>query len=234
MVHIPAGYARLGNSPTRLRSHFQAIRELAANGALLQQAIEAASREPEQRVFVAEFWIDKYEVTNREYARFLKETKREPPDGWEGTDPRAGKEDHPVENIRHRDAEAYAKWAHKRLPTREQWMRAFRGDEEWLFPWGDTFEPTRANVQENKAFPSASPVTATPSDVSPLGVYNMVGNVCEYLRDKEVVAGQTVVVVKGAHYGALGRIYGIGCMQTLLSGGLTSPGFGFRCVVEKE
>jgi formylglycine-generating enzyme required for sulfatase activity len=173
-------------------------------------------------------------VTNRQYARFLKQTKREPPEGWTGTDPPAGKEDHPVENVRHRDAEAYAQWAGKKLPTRQQWMRAFRGDEEWLFPWGDRFDATRTNVQENGTLGGTSPVTATPNDVSSFGVCNMVGNVCEYLRDKETVAGQTVVVIKGDHGRAPGRIYGIGCMQVRISSGLTSPGFGFRCVVEKE
>jgi serine/threonine-protein kinase len=233
MVFIEAGYARLGNSVEQLKRHFQSVHALVGDSNLMQQAITAATEESVQRVFVPAFWIDKYEVTNAAYASFLRATGYKTPEGWEGVNPPAGKEDHPVHNILHRDAEAYAAWAKKKLPTREQWMRAFRGDSDALFPWGDTFDSARANVLENKAFASTSPVDATPRDVSPFGVFNLEGNVCEYLREKTTVLGQSVVFVKGAHFNASGQIYGIGCMQVRLTEDVTSLGFGFRCVVEE-
>jgi formylglycine-generating enzyme required for sulfatase activity len=233
MVRIEAGTARLGNSPAKLKAHFQSLPELAANAELLAQVMQAATQETEKQVQVPAFWIDRYEVTNAEYAEFLKATRHEPPEGWSSPNPPPGSEDRPVHQIRHRDAEAYASWAGKKLPTRQQWMRAFRGDHDWLFPWGDDFEASRANVAENKTFPSTSPVRGTPQDRSPFDVYNMEGNVCEYLREKIAVGEQSAVVVKGAHYGAMGRLYGIGCMQVILNPALTSPGFGFRCVVEE-
>jgi serine/threonine-protein kinase len=234
MVHIEAGYARLGNSAEKIKAHFQSFPPVAGNPTLMQQAINAATEEPVRRVFVPAFFIDKYEVTNAAYATFLRSTGHKPPAGWDNSEPPAGKGGHPVHNILYRDAEAYATWAKKKLPTREQWMRAFRGDSDALFPWGDDFDASRANVFENKAFASTSPVEATPRDVSPFNVYNLEGNVCEYLREKTTLLGQPAVYIKGAHFSASGQIYGIGCMQVRLTENVTSPGFGFRCVIEES
>jgi len=231
MVRIEPGYARLGNSPEKLKGYCQSIPEM--EDRKIRETFLKDVTEPQQRVLVPGFWIDKYEVTNAEYARFVKDKNYEPPEGWDGRAPPAGQADHPVRNIRHRDAETYAAWAGKKLPTREQWTRAFRGDSDQLFPWGDEFDASRANVRENDRFPSASPVDATPRDVTPFGVCNMVGNVSEYLREKGTVRGRTVVYVKGAHYNANGRYYGVGCMDFWFTPNQTDAGFGFRCVVEE-
>src|SRR5207253_1162661 len=115
------------------------------------------------------FWIDAFEVTNEQYQRFLLALGHSPPEHWKGTQIPEGKARHPVVGIRHEDAEAYATWAGKKLPTRAQWMRAFRGDTEQLFPWGNEFERDRTNVAENAAFRTTTPIDATPRDVSPLG-----------------------------------------------------------------
>ncbi len=237
MVFIEKGYAQLGISDVKLTSHFESIPALRRSDLSKQlsllQARELASMEPQRRAFVPGFWIDKHEVTNAEYGRFLEATDYEDPEGWEGREPPPGREDHPVRNIRHRDAEAYAKWAGKKLPTREQWMRAFRGDTDWLFPWGDQFDPSRANVLENPGFPaSTSRVTATPGDKSLFGVFNMVGNVCEYLREQVTLEGQAVDVAKGASFGQRGQGEGVGPMSTLVQRGGADRRLGFRCVLE--
>jgi len=237
MVFIDEGFAQLGISDDRLTAHFQSLPLLQGNDLAKQlsllQAKQLASLEPQRRVLVSAFWIDRYEVTNAEYAVFVRETGHESPEGWDGSNPPSDKEGHPVHNVRHRDAEAYAEWAGKKLPTREQWMRAFRGDNDWLFPWGDQFDASRANVMENPGFTaSTSPVTATPEDKSLFGVFNLVGNVCECLREQATIGGRAIDVAKGACFASLGQVQGMGPMSTRVQKGAAAPQLGFRCVVE--
>lgn len=237
MVFIEEGYARLGISNARLTDYLESLSLLEGNDLVrelsLLQARQLADLEPQERVVVPAFWIDKYEVTNAEYAQFVEYTGYEAPDWWEGSAPPSGTSDHPVHGVRRRDAEAYARWAGKELPTREQWMRAFRGDNDWLFPWGDEFDASRANVLENpESPPSTTRVAATPNDKTMFGVFNMVGNVCEYVQDQASIGGQPVDIAKGASFAQLGQGDGIGPMSTVVQKGATGPQLGFRCVVE--
>ena len=230
MVYVQPGAARLGNDPKKVRQFLASY----MSGSQLDKAMEAIGQETQQRVEVAGFFIDQYEVTNAEYARFLAETGRAPPKHYEGNQPPSGKEDHPVVNITYDDAEAYARWAGKRLPTREQWMRAFRGDHDWLFPWGDDYEPSRTNVGDNSRFPSTSPIRDTPEDASPFDVRNMVGNASEFIRGTFAHKGGTWRVSKGAEYKLPGFIFGIGSCQYLYRPlDLSERGLGFRCVREE-
>jgi len=235
MVRIEAGYARLGNSSESLKAHFATVPELAGDPRKLQQALELALEEPQERVFVPTFYIDPFEVTNDEYAKFVEATHRAVPLNWKDNRPPKGQEKHPVRGVSHRDATAYAEWAGKKLPTLKQWMRAYRGDSDSLFPWGNTFDSTRANTRENPVFPSTSPVDATPGDVSCFGVYNLVGNVCELLRDPVKRHGETAYVIKGAHYLERGAVHGLGCVQGyVVDAGVPGPApVGFRCVWEE-
>jgi len=100
------------------------------------------------------FWIDRTEVSNGQYKQFLEETDHPAPAMWqegaiEGT---PGWERRPIVNISWLDAQAYAEWAGKRLPTYTEWQRAARGADGRLFPWGaegrddPEFVRPRANV----------------------------------------------------------------------------------------
>ena len=157
MVHVEAGYVQLGNDPDQARQFLDSY----MSDSELDKAIHFIGQESIRRVEVPAFWIDQYEVTNAEYARFLTETGHPPPEHYSGTAPPPGKSDHPVVDVTYDDAEAYARRAGKELPTREQWLRAFRGDHTWLFPWGDQYDPGRANVGDNPKFRSTSPVRDT-------------------------------------------------------------------------
>jgi formylglycine-generating enzyme required for sulfatase activity len=178
------------------------------------------------------FYIDRYEVTNAEYAEFVAATNRPPPSLWHGTTPPIGREKNPVADIRYEDAEAYALWKGKKLPTREQWMRAFRGDNDRLFPWGDEYDSSRANVGDNKEFPYTSPVTQTPQDVTATNVFNMMGNVAEYVRGVMHHEGKSWRVLKGGCYNRPGFRYGVGSSQLIQPLDGTAENAGFRCVVE--
>jgi len=227
MVKIEEGYAQLGNSEAKVRS----VLKNYLTSAEVDKMAKLITREPHSRVKVPAFWIDQYEVTNAEYSAFLQATNRQWPSHWSGTDPPSGQEDHPVMNIRYEDAEAYAHWAGKELPTEAQWMRAFRGDSDQLFPWGDQYNKAWANA--GGTFSSTTPVDATPRDRSPFGVCNMVGNVEELLRGIKIIQGNNFRVSKGATYNTRGCVYGVGSMPFYYALDiLPRDGVGFRCVVE--
>ena len=135
---------------------------------------------PEHKVHLDAFYIDQYEVTNREYKRFIDTTQfPDLPGHWEeGTFPE-GKGGLPVTNITWREAFTYALWAGKRLPTEAQWEKAARGTDGRLFPWGDEYNKGWANVGIDGAKALAAG-GSYPKDVSPFIIYDMAGNVMEW------------------------------------------------------
>jgi serine/threonine protein kinase len=136
-----------------------------------------------ETVIVPDFYIDKTEVSNASYARFCKDKSWQPPEGFESRPP-----DEPVVNITFTDAQEYAQWAKKRLPNAQEWEKASRGSEGFDYPWGNTVDPTRANVKNNPNIVASQlmPVTSFPGGASPFGVLNMVGNAAEYVSDRVV------------------------------------------------
>jgi formylglycine-generating enzyme required for sulfatase activity len=135
---------------------------------------------PKRTVYLDGFWMYKHEVTVAQYRRFCAETGRKMPDppswGW--------KEDHPIVNVSWDDAQAYADWAGVQLPTEAQWEKAARGTDGRTFPWGDTFDPSKAvcSVAPRKE-KSTAPVGSIPSGASPYGCLDMSGNVWEWCSD---------------------------------------------------
>jgi formylglycine-generating enzyme required for sulfatase activity len=153
----------------------------------------ADNQRPAHTVYVAEFYIDRYPVTNEEYRRFVEETEYKVPHyhvSWvDATDynwdlqahtPPAGKEKHPVVLVTLEDARAYAAWAGKRLPTEAEWERAARGTDGRLWPWGSEFLPGHCNTKE-EGIDGTSPVGQfSPQGDSPDGLSDVVGNVWEW------------------------------------------------------
>lgn len=231
MVRIEKGFVRLGNLETKVRTFWE---QFGIEKDDIDTNVSIVSDEPQTRVEVPGFWIDKYEVTNGQYAKFLQETGRPPPEDWTSTSPPVGREDHAVRDVTYADAEAYAAWAGKKLPTREQWMRAFRGDSDRLFPWGDEYDATRALVYDNEGVPGTTlPVDATPNDVSPFGVFNLVGNVSEFIRGTYRYEGTPYRMVKGGDFGHDGFDLGVASMHRKYALDYSSKRTGFRCVIEK-
>lgn len=90
-----------------------------------------------RRVTLPAFYIDKYEVSNAEYKQFIESTGYPIPGHWKQFGFPAEFGDHPVSVINMEDAEAYARWRGKRLPTAWEWQAAMRTKEGWDYPWGN-------------------------------------------------------------------------------------------------
>lgn len=137
---------------------------------------------PQQTIFIDAFNIDIYPVTNAQYKEFVDATGHAPPRHWEnGTYPE-GTADHPVTWVTWYDAQAYAEWAGKRLPTEFEWEKAARGTDGRIYPWGNEFDPSKCNSRES-GLKGTSPVGSYPEGVSPYGVFDMAGNVWEWTAD---------------------------------------------------
>ncbi len=129
------------------------------------------------------FWIDRFEVTNARYMAFVRATGHRPP--MFADDPDFSRPDQPVTGVSWEDAEAYCRWAGKRLPTEQEWEKAARGTDARLYPWGNDFGPRLAYLEGELP----APVGSHPADRSPFGVYDMAGNVSEWVADM-FLAGQ--------------------------------------------
>lgn len=135
---------------------------------------------PVHTVYLDAYYIDKYEVTNEQYRKFVEETGHRIPSCW--SDARLNLPDHPVVGVTWEDAVAYATWAGKRLPTEAEWEKAARGTDKRLWPWGNTFNKDKCNVWES-GVKSTTPVKKYEEGKSPYGCYNMAGNVWEWCSD---------------------------------------------------
>lgn len=133
---------------------------------------------PEHTVNLATYAIDKYLVTNAQYARFVAATGHRPPSNWKNGKIPAGLLLHPVTLVTWYDAQAYAKWAHKRLPSEAEFEKAGRGSDGRRWPWGNTMDPKKLNTYY--VVGSTSAVNAYPQGVSPYGLYDLAGNVDEW------------------------------------------------------
>jgi formylglycine-generating enzyme required for sulfatase activity len=131
---------------------------------------------------VAEFLIDLTEVSNADYAAFVHEKSARAPAHWGGAEPPVPIREHPVVGITPAEAAAYAAWKGKRLPTALEWERAARGDDNFLYPWGNDFDAGRCVT---RAAPKHElvPVRTFPGGRSPFGALNMAGNAAEWVSE---------------------------------------------------
>jgi iron(II)-dependent oxidoreductase len=139
------------------------------------------SAHPEHNVRLKTYRIDKYLVTNAQYARFVAATRHRPPLDWKKGKIEPGTLKYPVTMVNWYDATAYCKWAGKRLPTEAEWEKAARGTDGRRWPWGNQMDPKRLNTYYDVG--SATDVTTYANGLSPYGVYDMAGNVDEWTAD---------------------------------------------------
>ena len=151
------------------------------------------------------FFIDVYPVTNGQYKKFIEaggytddgilqkcwsEEGRKwrqknsiiIPKYWK--DEKGNQPEHPVVGVSYYEAEAYAKWAGKRLPTEEEWEKAARGEDGREYPWEGEFDREKCNSSESSIL-GTTRVDRYPNGVSPYGCYDMAGNVWEWTSETE-------------------------------------------------
>lgn len=142
-----------------------------------------AFTKPRHRVSLPAFRMGKFPLTNRQYAEFVRQTRRVlPPEmGWVGQNPPAGQEDFPVQGLTWYDALDYCAWLSEktgrvyRLPNEAEWEKAARGEDGRRYPWGETWDPARCST----GGAAALAVDAHPAQ-SVYGCYDMVGNIREW------------------------------------------------------
>jgi gamma-glutamyl hercynylcysteine S-oxide synthase len=134
---------------------------------------------PAHMVFLDSYLMDKYEVSNKDYGEFVKTKGHPAPSYWD--DPRLNHPEQPVVGVNWYDAWAYCEYRGKRLPTEAEWEKAARGPYGNLYPWGNEFDPARVNYGKNHD--TTMPVDSYPEGASYYGLYNMAGNVFEWVSD---------------------------------------------------
>jgi formylglycine-generating enzyme required for sulfatase activity len=179
MVWIPAGKFAMGSN----QDHVQQATEWC----------DCGRRQFEDELYMHEvqvsgFYIDKYEVTNRQFQVFADAAgyrtdaeKKNEARTWR-TEYTSGKENHPVVWMSWNDAYAYCKWAGKRMPTEAEWEKAARGTDARLWPWGNNWDNKRLNMSEGGR-KTTTPVGSFANGASPYGVMDMAGNVWEWVND---------------------------------------------------
>ncbi|MGW7006443.1 formylglycine-generating enzyme family protein [Streptomyces sp. NPDC054933] len=180
---VPGGTVQLGLDPAAVARTTAAW----AHVGVVESWIEKET--PAHSVRLDDFWIGSYPVTNAEYRDFLHDTghERRPCTWYLGAYPWE-RSNHPVAGVSPQDADAYAAWLSRRtghpwrLPTEAEWEYAAKGPDGREFPWGDDFDPARANTRETGVH-TTTPVGAFPAGRSPFGAYDMAGNVEEYVAD---------------------------------------------------
>ena len=150
---------------------------------------------PPHPVTVAAFKMDKFEVTNADFKKFAAATnyktdaEKSSETGWLGF--ANGRDLHPVVKVSWNDADAFCKWAGKRLPTEAEWEKAARGTDGRAFPWGNDYDPKKANVKDS-GLRTTTVVGSFGAGASPFGVQDMAGNAQEWTASTpEVYPGGT-------------------------------------------
>lgn len=180
---IPGGVAQIGLPTDRVAVVAAAWRHVGVDPDWIRKET------PVHAVTVGDFLIGVYPVTNGQYKRFLEATAhpRRPSTWYLGGYP-WDRANHPACGLRPEDARAYAAWLRSqtdkpfRLPTEAEWEHAAKGPAGFEYPWGEDFDLARANTRES-GIHTTTPVGIYPDGRSPFGLWDMAGNVEEYVAD---------------------------------------------------
>jgi formylglycine-generating enzyme required for sulfatase activity len=206
---------------------------------------------PERRVSIAAFAVDQTEVTNTQYRQFLdavgdhstcsaEERQKFPnrkshvPEAKFWDDPAFNQPDQPVIGVDWYDAQAYCRWAGKRLPTDQEWEVVARGASGRHYPWGDTYVPNRCNDAENRpAIKATVNVGSLAACRTPEGVMDLVGNADEWTATRTGDGDDDVRRVRGGSWTESGELRGLAYFASSAPPDYRKLGdMGVRCVMD--
>jgi len=200
----------------------------------LPEGLPGSDRNPLRKIAFKNFLIDKYEVTNAQYKKCVATDgctlpslivdypptfHQEGKDWYKDSD----KDDYPVVGLTWKQAGEYCRWSGKRLPTAAEWEKAARGPDGWTFPWGNTWDGTKANWDDNgkiDGFEKIAAVGRFPQGASPFGAEDMAGNVREWVDDLVLKGGSWYSNPKSLRPGDPGHEYIVE----------RDDDMGFRCI----
>lgn len=196
MILIPAGTVTIGTNN--------------------KSTLTAGNEEDSKTIYVDAFYMDKYEVTNGQYANFISETGHRTPKFWDN--PSFNTSNQPVVGVNWEDAETYARWVGKRLPTDIEWEKAARSLDGRHYPWGNQYNPSFGNFDDGGQMDGqidgfamqTAPVGSFAEGISPYGLYDMSGNVWEWVLSEPIENNHQVKIsIDGESNPTKGKVYTI-------------------------
>jgi formylglycine-generating enzyme required for sulfatase activity len=193
-VNVPAGEFTMGSTSEQIDLAVLSCKE--AEGTCAAETF--ADELPVHSVYLDAYQIMRYEVTNKQYAQCVSNGTCLGQDNAGNIIPYLSDvayADHPVVDVNWFQAQNYCQWIGARLPTESEWEKAARGTNGRIYPWGNDFNGNVANLCDTNClfdwanknyddgYEKTSPVGSYPDGVGPYGVYDMAGNVWEWVAD---------------------------------------------------
>jgi formylglycine-generating enzyme required for sulfatase activity len=173
MVLIPQGAFEMGSR--------RSLRELDPVSIFQADRHMLGPEDPAHEVILDAYYIDLYEVTNADYKKYITATgSKTVPRYWD--DPNFNQPKQPVVGITWKEARAFCRNNNKRLPTEAEWEKAGRGKQPVKYPWGNE-APDKTRVNFSDHIGKTTPVGSYPTGKSDYGVFDLSGNVAEWVRD---------------------------------------------------